>query len=149
ALTRAEAHAVIAGYSGRIDLAAVNGPRLTVLSGEPKALEEAIAELTARGVTVRPMQVNYAFHSAQMTTLAERFGKGVGAVRSTRPTTPMISTLTGADLHTAVDVDYFAKAIREPVRFADAVAAMRRTGVDAIVEIGPHPSLAAAISETL
>jgi acyl transferase domain-containing protein len=148
-LTQEEARAVAAGYPGRLDLAAVNAPRSTVLSGEPKALEEALAALTARGVTVRPMQVDYAFHSAQMTTLAERFGKGVGAIRSTRPATPMISTLTGAVLDTAVDADYFAKAIREPVRFADAVTAMRRLGVDAIVEIGPHPALAAAISETL
>ena len=95
------------------------------------------------------MQVDYAFHSGQMTTLAQRFGKELGRISSTRPATPMFSTLTGAALDRAVDVDYFAKAIHEPVRFADAIAAMRRTGVDAIVEIGPHPALAAAISETL
>ena len=148
-LTQTEVLEVTAAYPGRLDLAAVNAPRSTVLSGEPKALEEALAALSARGVTVRPMQVDYAFHSGQMTTLAQRFGKELGRVSSTRPAMPMFSTLTGAALDTAVDVDYFAKAIREPVRFAEAIAAMRRTGVDAIVELGPHPALAAAISETL
>lgn len=148
-LSQAEALEITAAYPGRLDLAAINAPRSTVLSGEPRALGEALAELSARGVTVRPMQVDYAFHSCQMTALAQRFGNEIGSICSTRPATPMFSTLTGAALDTAVDADYFAKAIREPVRFADAVAEMSRTGIDAIVEIGPHPALAAAISETL
>lgn len=148
-MTEAEAREVTAAYPGRLDLAAVNAPRSAVLSGERGALEEVLAALTARGVTVRPMQVDYAFHSAQMTTLAHHFTEKVGRVCSKRPASPMLSTLTGMALDAAVDADYFAKAIREPVRFADAVAAMRRTGVDAIVEIGPHSTLAPAISETL
>lgn len=148
-LTQAEALEVTAAYPGQLDLAAVNAPRSTVLSGEPKALEEALGMLNERGVTVRPMQVDYAFHSGQMTALAQRFGEDLGPISSTRPTTPMFSTLTGAALDMAVDASYFARAIREPVRFADAVAAMRRLGIDAMLEIGPHPALAAAISETL
>jgi acyl transferase domain-containing protein len=148
-LTMAEALEAAAAYQGRLDLAAINAPRSTVLSGEPKALEEALTALKARSVTVRKMQVDYAFHSAQMTTLAQRFGKELGPVSSTRPSMPMFSTLTGAALDRAVDADYFAKAIREPVRFAEAIIAMRRTGVDAILEIGPNSALAAAISETL
>lgn len=148
-LTQAEALEVVAAYPGRLDLAAVNAPRSTVLSGEPKALQSALAMLTARGVMSRPMQVDYAFHSAQMTTHAQRFSQELGVVSSTRPATPIFSTLTGAALDVAVDASYFARAIREPVRFADAVVAMRRSGIDAMLEIGPHPALAAAISETL
>lgn len=148
-LTPAEALEVAAAYPGRLDLAAVNAPRSTVLSGEPKALGDALAMLSERGVTVRPMQVDYAFHSTQMAKLAQRFGEDLGAIDSKRPATPVFSTLTGAALDAAVDASHFARAVREPVLFADAVAALRRKGVDAMLEIGPHPALAAAISEAL
>jgi acyl transferase domain-containing protein len=148
-LTEAEAREIAARYPGRIDLAAVNAPRSTVLSGDPKALEEALARLGADGVAVRPMQVDYAFHSSQMAAPAEGFRNVLGPVASVLPATPVFSTLTGAVLEAAVGADYFARAIREAVRFADAIAAMRQAGVDAIVEIGPHPALAAAIGESL
>jgi acyl transferase domain-containing protein/NADPH:quinone reductase-like Zn-dependent oxidoreductase len=148
-LTQAEALDVVAAYPGRLDLAAVNAPRSTVLSGEPAALQAALAMLTERGVSARPMQVDYAFHSAQMTAIAQRFEEDLGPIASARPASPMFSTLTGAGLDVAVDASYLARAIREPVRFSDAVAAMRGSGIDAMLEIGPHPALAAAISETL
>ena len=148
-LSPAEAFNVVAAYKGRLDLAAINAPGSTVLSGEPEALDAALATLTERGVTVRRMQVDYAFHSSQMTAHAEAFAKTLGPVAAERPATPMLSTLTGAMIETPVDARYFARAIREPVRFADAVAAMRAAGVNAIVEIGPHPALTAPISETL
>lgn len=148
-LAEIEAREIAAAYPGRLDLAAANAPRSTVLSGGPEALEEALAALAARGVTVRPMQVDYAFHSSQMTAPAEAFRKMLGPVAAMRPSTPTFSTLTGALFEATVAADHFCRAIREPVRFADAIVAMRRAGVDSIVEIGPHPALAAAISETL
>jgi acyl transferase domain-containing protein/NADPH:quinone reductase-like Zn-dependent oxidoreductase/NADP-dependent 3-hydroxy acid dehydrogenase YdfG len=148
-LTQGEAQEIAAAYPGRLDLAAVNAPRSAVLSGEPDALAETLVTLAARGVTVRPMQVEYAFHSSQMAAPAEAFRKMLGPVTAAPSVTPVFSTLSGAILAETVDADHFSRAICKPVRFADAIVAMRRAGVDAIVEIGPHPALAAAISETL
>lgn len=148
-LTEAEALAVAAEHEGRLDLAAINATRSTVLSGEKAALDAAVASLAARGVSARALQVDYAFHSSQMTALASRFGEDLGAVAAATPATPIYSTLTGARLEAQVDAAYLADAIRKPVRFAAAIAAMRQTGVDVFLEIGPHPALTAAIAETL
>ena len=149
-LSAADAQAVVERYRGRLDIAAVNGPRSAVLSGMRDALEAALAELQAQGVEARDLQIDYAFHSAQMTDLAETFARDLGEVTRAKPSTPVFSTLTGAALvGDEVDGAYIARAIRAPVRFADAITAMETAGVDAFVEIGPHPVLASAIAETL
>jgi len=149
-LTEAEARAFVADYGGRLDVAAVNAPSATVLSGAADALAAALEALAAKGVSARALHVDYAFHSAQMAGHAERFAAQLGAVAAGRPVTPVFSTLTGAALgDRALDAAYFAEAIRAPVRFADAIAAMADAGVDAFLEIGPHPVLTAAIADTL
>lgn len=149
-MPEADAQAVVERYRSRLDIAAVNGPRSAVLSGTTDALEAAIAELKVKGVEARDLQIDYAFHSAQMTDLAEAFARDLGEVTRARPSTPVFSTLTGTALGgNEVDGAYLARAIRQPVRFADAIAAMASEGVDAFLEIGPHPVLASAIAETL
>jgi acyl transferase domain-containing protein len=149
-LSEADAQAVVERYSGRLDIAAVNGPRSVVLSGMRDALLDVLAELQAQGVEARDLQLDYAFHSAQMTDLAEAFARDLGEITRARVSTPVFSTLTGAALvGDELDGAYLARAIREPVRFADAITAMEAAGVDAFVEIGPHPVLASAIAETL
>jgi acyl transferase domain-containing protein len=149
-LSQVDAQAVVERYRGRLDIAAVNAPRSAVLSGMRDALETALAELQAQGVEARDLQIDYAFHSTQMTDLAETFARELGEVTRAKAATSVFSTLTGAALAgDEVDGAYLARAIRAPVRFADAIAAMGAAGIDAVVEIGPHPVLASAIAETL
>ncbi|MFI0737507.1 acyltransferase domain-containing protein [Streptomyces sp. NPDC021100] len=45
--------------------------------------------------------------------------------------------------------DYWARNLRQPVRFTQAVSALAGRGVRAFVEIGPHPVLARPIRDTL
>ena len=145
-----EARALVEVFDGRLNVAAINAPRSVVLSGEYAALEAALARLGERGVEARKLPVDYAFHSAQMTLLAKRFEMELGRLHWRSPQIAIYSTLTGARVpqsgFVAADV---ARAIRAPVRFADAIKAMGQDSVDAFVEIGPHPVLAAAIAETL
>ncbi|GGC78327.1 type I polyketide synthase [Chelatococcus reniformis] len=150
ALTEADARALVARFDGRIDIGAVNAPGQTVLSGEAAALDAAIEELAGRNILVRPLHVDYAFHSAQMRPLAERFAAGLGPVESRDGAIPIVSTVTGADFAGRdVDAAYLTEAICKPVRFAAAIGAMADAHVDVFVEVGPHPALAAAIGETL
>src|SRR5262249_55208621 len=48
-LTQAEAAELLAGYEDRLSVAANNGPRSTVISGDPAALGEGLAGGLARG----------------------------------------------------------------------------------------------------
>jgi acyl transferase domain-containing protein len=54
---------VVARKPHLLAVAAVNGPRQTVLSGAASTLDEALAELSARGVQHRPLPAERAFHS--------------------------------------------------------------------------------------
>lgn len=150
ALGEADALALVKDYAGRLDVAAVNAPRSTVLSGESAALDAALGALAARDVSARALHVDYAFHSSQMSELATRFASELGTVKRGAAEVGFYSTLAGAAVPSdRIDATYFANAIRNPVRFADAVSAMAADGVNVFIEIGPHPALATAIAETL
>ncbi|MBZ4323954.1 acyltransferase domain-containing protein, partial [Streptomyces huiliensis] len=55
-------------------------------------------------------------------------------------------TETTSDSGTA---DYWARNLRRPVRFTQAVSALAARGVRAFVEVGPHPVLARPLRDTL
>ena len=62
-LSLAEADIAITGHKDRLSVAVANSPRSTVLSGDPEALDEVLAELEERGVFCRRVQVDVASHS--------------------------------------------------------------------------------------
>jgi acyl transferase domain-containing protein len=137
---------VVAPYGSRLGIGAVNGPSSVVLSGEAIALNEVVASLEQRGVNCRMLPVNYAFHSAQMTPLRDEFVTQLAQVRATHPSIEFISTVSGRSEAGRPDATYFGRNVREPVRFAAAAKEMLRE-CSLVVEIGPHPVLAAAIAE--
>ena len=146
-LTVAQIRERLAALGNRLSIGAVNAPRAVVLSGDTKAMDQLLAQLDADGVSHRRLPVNYAFHSAQMQHHADALRVALGPVQAAEPALPVYSTLTGAPLTGAVDADYFARNVRETVRFADAVAALLADGFTAFVEIAAHPVLASAIAE--
>ncbi|MBX3611469.1 MAG: type I polyketide synthase [Hydrogenophaga sp.] len=149
-LDEADALALLGPLGDRLSLAAVNAPRSVVLSGEPAALEEALAALTARGVNHRMLPVQYAFHSAQMAPLQRELVAALGAVATGPAAIPVYSTVTGAGAtRERFDATYFGRNVREPVRLQGAIAAMVEDGHTAFLEIGPHPVLGGAVAATL
>jgi len=62
----------------------------------------------------------------------------------------LVSDNTGAWADGAnYDASYWWKTVREPVRFSDGVAALIDAGFETFVEVGPHPVLAASLTEGL
>ena len=57
---------VVASLVAGAELAAVNGPRSCVVSGDADAVEAGAAALSARGHRTRPLSVARAFHSAHI-----------------------------------------------------------------------------------
>ena len=140
----ADTETAIAAFPG-LEVAAFNGPSNTTVSGPADALDRFRRDADH---TVTPLAVSHAFHSAAMGGAVEPFAAELTATALSAPTVPFASTLTGA-LHTAAsatDPRSYAEAIRRPVRFAQAVAAVADlvgTGTPHTWwEIGPHPVLA-------
>lgn len=149
-LTAAEADVLVRPYGARLSVAALNSPRGVTLSGEPAALADALAQLDARGVSHRMLAVRYAFHSDQMAPCEQRLASTLGPVRVSAPSIPVYSTVTGRradDLR--FDSAYFGRNVRAAVQLAPAIDALIADGVDAFIEIGPHPVLATSLAECL
>ncbi|WP_449288908.1 type I polyketide synthase, partial [Micromonospora mangrovi] len=137
-----------AGRAGRVGVAAVNSPSQVVISGEVAAVEEVLAECERTGVRARRIAVDYASHSPAMDALADRLAAELADVTARTPEVPWLSTVTGEWVD-ALDPGYWFRNLREPVRFADAVARLTDEGHAVFVEVSPHPVLAAAVEETV
>ena len=140
----------LAALDGRVEIAAYNGPAEIVLSGPREAIDAIARDLAAAGVAVRPLAVDYAFHSRQFAPIMAPLVERLGAIATAPPSVPLYSTLTGA---AACDRDfaapYWGRQLREPVRLFQAVDALVAEGHDVFLEIGPAAVLGESIGETL
>lgn len=149
-MTAEEGAALVAPFGDRLALAALNGPRSIVLSGEPAALEQVLATLTRQGVNHRMLPVNYAFHSAQMAPFQQALVALLEDLPSAIPAIPVYSTVLGAAATSQrFDAAYFGRNVRDAVRLHPAITAMAEDGFDAFLEIAPHPVLSASITDSL
>ncbi|MDI1443198.1 type I polyketide synthase [Polyangium sp. 6x1] len=145
-----ETERALVGYEDRLSVAVSNGPRSTVISGEPAALDEVVTKLEGRGVFCRRVKVDVASHSPQMDVLKQDLSTALADLRPRAAKIAMRSTVTG-DLVAGPELDasYWVKNLRAPVLFGRAVAKAVEEGQTLFVELSPHPILLHSIEETL
>ncbi|WP_447008712.1 type I polyketide synthase [Saccharothrix sp. DSM 118769] len=133
-----------------VGLAAVNGPRSVVLSGNREAVEAAAVRFAAQGRRTKALRVSHAFHSPLMTPVLDRFREVLGTLSFGEPDIPILSTVTGRPVEDDMaDPDYWVRHARHAVRFLDAVTALDAAGVTALVELGPDGTLSAQAQRVL
>ncbi len=134
--------AVVAAVGGGVGIAAVNGPGSVVVSGEAGAVGAVVAALAGRGIRSQGLRVSHAFHSGLMEPMQGAFGAVAAGVGHGAPQVTMVSTVTGAVVGAGeLGAAYWVRQVREPVRFAAALATARGQGAAVLVEAGPHPVL--------
>ena len=149
-LSRSEAEELIARHDPGVSIAAFNGPRSLTLSGLKTSLEKMAAELETAGVFARFVRVSHPFHHAMMQPAADAVEKRLAHLRPRAESVPFFCTVTGERCRGEDCVaSYWARGIRNPVRFVEAVDAMASHGVDIWLELGAHPALAVSIQECL
>ena len=130
---------------GDIEVACINGPEDTVLSGSAQAVEEADQKLQSSGIRCTILKVPFAFHSSQVDPILEPFEKAASRVNFMKPRIPIVSPLLRSVMKDSgvVNPGYLRRHAREPVNFHEALQACRMEGLiraDSIwLEVGPHP----------
>ncbi|GAA0223448.1 SDR family NAD(P)-dependent oxidoreductase [Cryptosporangium japonicum] len=131
-----------------VSVAARNSPSTSTLSGRRDAVALVAARLRDAGVFVRELRVDIAYHSDVMDAVRAPLLDALDGLRPRAATLPLLSTVTGNWLDgSAMDAGYWWRNVREPVRFAEAIARATATKPAAFLEVGPHPVLASAIRE--
>lgn len=138
---------------GDMAVGSYNGPKLCVVAGPDNQVAQLQEKLEAQDIVCRHLHTSHAFHSPMMDSIVNPFAKFVGQFDLSPSRLPIVSTVTG-DLLTAqqaTDPTYWAKHLREPVRFSDAVTQMWSTQETAngwkgdpnliLVELGPRWTL--------
>ncbi|TDO36758.1 type I polyketide synthase [Paractinoplanes brasiliensis] len=139
----AEVRETLVPYGNRLSIAAVNGPRAVVISGDADAADEIAAAWRTRGVRTARLPVSHAFHSPHMDEVLDEFRTVAESLTFHPPRIPIVSNVTGdlARPEELASPDYWVRHIRQAVRFADGVRRLEREGVTDLIEIGPDPVL--------
>ncbi|TVY39235.1 Atrochrysone carboxylic acid synthase [Lachnellula occidentalis] len=128
------------------EVACINGPSDTVLSGTLHEMDTLIEVLQNAGYKCFSLDVAFAFHSAQTDPILDEFEETAKTgVLFHPPNMPIISPLLGKVIfdEKTLNANYLRRATRETVNFLSAIeTAQKMHTVDETmvwIEIGPHP----------
>ena len=128
--------------TGGVYLAAYNTPGLVVVSGAHDAIHQLERELSAHSIAHRRLETSHAFHSPAMDAIVEPLQQIVRAAGPKEPRQPWISSFTGTAIVSAEAIDpaYWARQMRQPVRFSEGVRHLRESAL-VLLEVGPGRTL--------
>ncbi len=126
-----------------LSLAAINAPSLCVISGPTDAVEALQNRLADKGVESLRLHTSHGFHSKMMEPILEEFTGRFKEVTLNSPQIPCVSTVTGDWLTAAeaIEPGYWARNLRQTVRFADGIQHLLKEPTQILLEVGPGRTL--------
>ncbi len=126
-----------------LEIAATNAPASCVVAGPVAAVEALEKQLAAKDVLTRRLRTSHAFHSAMMDPIVSAFRDAVAKAKPSAPRLRFISNVTGTWItpEQATSPDYWAKHLRQPVRFAAGLDELLKEPEAVLLEVGPGKTL--------
>ncbi|MCU0488763.1 MAG: acyltransferase domain-containing protein, partial [Anaerolineales bacterium] len=145
-----EAEALLKPVEDLVSVGVSNGPRSTVISGDPATIDQIVGDLDRQGVFARRVKVDVASHSVQMEPLRAELVSGLSGLQPQTGLIPVYSTVLSRMVDgSELTEQYWGYNLRNPVRFWSVVQQLARQGKDVFLEVSPHPVLVTAIRDGL
>jgi acyl transferase domain-containing protein len=145
----AEEAKVVPYLEPSLSVAAVNGPSVTVVSGETELIEALEQRLQQDKLSFKRLETSHAFHSAMMDPILADFEAAVKRVALQPPAIPFVSNVTGTWItaEEATDPAYWSRHLRSAVRFFDGLSTLMEDASRVYLEVGPGRSLQSAVRQ--
>lgn len=134
-----------------VEIAAVNAPKLCVLSGPFDAMDRTCAQLGEADIAFSRLHTSHAFHSAMMEAASAALREETARVTYGSASIPYISCVTG-DWQTdqqGASPDYWARHCRDAVQFAKGLQTLCTDRVPVLLEVGPGRTLSVFAQQTI
>jgi len=128
---------------GDLYIAADNGPKATVISGEYPAIQNLIAILENKKLVHKELTTSHPFHSPLMGEQGKKFSHFMASQKLGMLKTPLISNVTGGWLNQdeLEDDQYWCRHITGTVEFRKGCHTLLENENCIIIEIGPKAPL--------
>ncbi len=125
-----------------LDMAAINGPRQTVVAGAAEALAQLQQQLDTQQIRYQTLGTTHAFHSPLVEPILAAFGEVAQQIRYAPPQLPYFSSTLGRRAGDEVaQAAYWQQHLRQSVRFHDAAGGLLADKPTAILEVGAGSTL--------
>ncbi len=132
---------------GVVDVANLNSPDQTVISGAVAAVERAMALCKDRGAkrAVR-LQVSAPFHCRLLQPAAERLARVLQGIRVRPPRVPVVRNVDAEPMTDPADlIPGLVRQVCAPVLWEPSVRRLLKEGVELFIEVGPGKVLAGLV----
>ncbi|KAI1339087.1 ketoacyl-synt-domain-containing protein [Xylariaceae sp. FL0016] len=143
--------------AGQVKIACFNSPSSLTISGDEEGIDELKKVVDEKQLFNRKLFVDTAYHSHHMNLLAKDYQESIADIEPPVATDVRFhSSLLGRRIEgPELEQTYWVQNLTCPVRFDEAVQSMlepigdHRTGVNMLLELGPHSALQGPLKQIL
>ena len=142
--------AVCKQTEGIVEIANLNSPQQTVISGEAVAVGEASERLKEAKARVIPLKVSAPFHCQLMKPAAEQLAHDLGSVSFSTPSIPVVCNVTAIVVEDSRAIaDLLKQQVTAPVRWVESIQKLHALGTTRFLEFGSGKVLTGLIGRIL
>jgi malonyl CoA-acyl carrier protein transacylase len=136
---------------GYVVAANINSYSQSVIGGESKAVEKAIALFTQKGFQAIRLPVSHAFHTRIVAPASKPLRQQLNRFDIRPPRIPLVANVTGELYPTTVEEikDILELQIASPVQWVKGLETLYREGVRTFIEVGPKKALKGLVDDVL